>query len=342
VRIRLISLSNRTVTWGERVIWTSGAARTARRIATAAALGGGGLTALGVVTYGLLMAEAMVARRLVGQPHGLDGPQADGIYGAFPGKPIRMAVLGDSTSVGLGMRKPDETPAVIIALGLAAVAERPVRLSVVGQSGAASADLDVQVDQALASRPDVAVIFIGANDVTTATLPARAVRHLQKAVRRLRDGGAEVVVGTCPDLGTVRPIAQPLRWVTRRWSRQLAAAQTVAVVEAGGRTVAFADILGPEFQTNPTEMFGPDRFHPSARGYLQAAYAVLPSVCAALGLWPEPEPVRVEGSQYLLAAMAVEEPGTEVTATRVAGRAVGPRGPWAALLRRKPGPMPSG
>ncbi|WP_182899884.1 SGNH/GDSL hydrolase family protein [Microbispora sp. H10830] len=323
------------------MVWTSGAVRAARRIATAAAVGGGGLTALGAVTYGLLMAEAMVARRLVGQPHGLDGPQADGVYGAFPGEPIRMAVLGDSLSVGLGMTRPEDTPAVRVAYGLAAVAERPVRLTVVGQSGAASVDLGVQVDRALEARPEIAVVFVGANDVTTATLPARAVRHLQKAVRRLGEAGAEVVVGTCPDLGTVRPIAQPLRWVTRRWSRQLAAAQTVAVVEAGGRTVAFADLLGPEFDANPAEMFGPDRFHPSARGYLQAAYAVLPSVCAALGLWPEPEPVRVEGSQYLLAAMAVEEPGTEVTATRVAGRAVGPHGRWAALLRRRPGPLPN-
>ncbi|GIH49042.1 Lysophospholipase L1 [Microbispora rosea] len=323
------------------MVWTSGAVRAARRIATAAALGGGGLTALGAVTYGLLMAEAMVARRIVGQPHGLDGPQADGVYGAFPGEPIRMAVLGDSTSVGLGMTSHEDTPGVRIAYGLAAVAERPVRLTVVGQSGAASVDLGVQVDRALEARPEIAVVFVGANDVTTATLPARAVRHLQKAVRRLHEAGVEVVVGTCPDLGTVRPIAQPLRWVTRRWSRQLAAAQTVAVVEAGGRTVAFADLLGPEFDANPAEMFGPDRFHPSARGYLQAAYAVLPSVCAALGLWPEPEPVRVEGSQYLLAAMAVEEPGTEVTATRVAGRAVGPHGRWAALLRRRPGPLPN-
>ncbi|GAA0407812.1 lipase [Acrocarpospora corrugata] len=323
------------------MIWTPGAVRAARRIATAAVVGGGGLTALGAAAYGLLFAEAVLARRIVGLPHGLDAPPSDGLYGAdFPGQPIRLAMLGDSTSVGLGTTTPAHTPGVNIANGLANVAERPVRLTVAGQSGATSADLAVQVDRALSAHPEVAVIFVGANDVTTQTPPAQAVRHLQKAVRRLREAGCEVVVGTCPDLGTVRPIAQPLRWVTRRWSRQLAAAQTVAVVEAGGRTVAFADLLGPEFMTYPAEMFGPDRFHPSDRGYLQAAYTVLPSVCAALGLWPEPEPERVEGSQYLLAAMAVEEPGTEVTATRVAGRAVGPHGRWAILLRRRQGTTP--
>ncbi|MBG0826260.1 SGNH/GDSL hydrolase family protein [Planomonospora sp. ID67723] len=321
------------------MIWTPGAARTARRIAAAAAVGGGGLTALGMATYGLLYAEGVLARRVIGRPHGLEGPPSDGVYGDFEGEPIRLALLGDSTVIGLGMTDPADTPGVLIACGLAAVAERPVRLSVFGVSGTSSAELGEQVDKAVEARPEIAVIFIGSNDITTQTLPAQAVRHLQKAVRRLRAAGAEVVVGTCPDLGTVRPIAQPLRWVARRWSRQLAAAQTVAVIEAGGRTVAFADLLGPEFETNPVEMFGPDRYHPSRQGYLQAAYAVLPSVCTALELWPEPQPVRGE-SIYLAAARAAEEPGAEVSATRVAGRATGPHGRWVTLLRRRPGALP--
>ncbi|MEV0380674.1 SGNH/GDSL hydrolase family protein [Nonomuraea sp. NPDC050643] len=321
------------------MVWAAGMARAARKIATAAALGGGGLTALGATAYGLLIAEGLLARRVIGRPHGLDGPPSDGVYGDFPGEPLKLAMLGDSTAVGLGMTDPAHTPGVLLAHGLAAVAERPVDLLVAAKSGTPSAELGEQVDLALAMKAHMAVIFVGANDIITQTPPAAAVRHLTKAVRRLRDAGMEVVVGTCPDLGTVRPIAQPLRWVTRRWSRQLAAAQTVAVVDAGGRTVAFADVLGPEFATNPSEMFGPDRFHPSDRGYAQAAYAVLPSVCAALGLWPEPRPARGEALQpiYLAAATAAEEPGTEVAATRVDGRATGLHGKWATLFRRRLG-----
>ncbi|GHE41192.1 lipase [Streptosporangium violaceochromogenes] len=321
------------------MIWTPGAARAARRIAAAAAVGGGGLTALGAASYGLLLAEAMLARYIVGRPHGMEGPPSDGVYGAFRGEPIRMAMLGDSTSVGLGTTDAADTPGVLIATSLAAVAERPVRLSVLGRSGAASAELGEQVDLAVADAPEIAVIFIGANDVTTRTTPAHAVAHLREAVRRLREAGAEVVVGTCPDLGTVRPIAQPLRWMTRRWSRRLAAAQTVGVVEAGGRTVAFADLLGAEFDANPREMFGPDRYHPSAEGYLQVAYAVLPSVCTALGLWPEPRTGRSE-SIYLAAAVAAEEAGAEVSAPRVTGRTAGPHGWWVTMLRRRPEVLP--
>ena len=153
--------------------------------------------------------------------------------------------------------------------------------------GAQTRDLDGQIDDALAVEPDVAVIQIGANDVTHARLPSESVRLLALGVRRLRDAGVQVVVGTCPDLGTVEPVPQPLRYVARRWSRQLAAAQTIVVVEAGGRTVSLGDILGPEFAASPKEMFGPDRFHPSATGYASAAAALLPSVCAALDVWFE-------------------------------------------------------
>ena len=85
------------------------------------------------------------------------------------------------------------------------------------------------------------------------------------------EAGVAVVVGTCPDLGTVKPIAPPLKQVARSWSRRLAAAQTIAVVEAGGRSVSLGSILGPEFAAAPALLFGPDQFHPSADGYHQLA-----------------------------------------------------------------------
>ena len=42
-------------------------------------------------------------------------------------------------------------------------------------------------------------------------------------MRRLRAAGTEVIVGTCPDLGVVQPIAQPLRTWARHLSRHMAA-----------------------------------------------------------------------------------------------------------------------
>ena len=319
-------------------------ARVARRIAMAAAYGGGGLGVLSAGAFGLVRAEAALARRAIGEPTG-EPPQADGVYGAHhSGEPLQLLMLGDSSACGLGVEHPHQTPGAMLAAGLAECADRPVQLTAVAAVGARSSDLSAQIERVSGSTFDVAVVMVGANDVTHRVKPPTAVRHLDHAVRRLGDLDARVVVATCPDLGTVEPVPQPLRWIARRASRQLAAAQTIAVVEAGGRTVSLGDILGPEFAASPKEMFGPDRFHPSVTGYASAAAAMLPSVCASLDVWfggqaeEAPDLGRGEGVRpiSLAAVEAAEEAGTEVAAAQVGGRDRGPRGRWA-LLRRRPG-----
>ncbi|MGD6752659.1 SGNH/GDSL hydrolase family protein [Streptomyces sp. BH105] len=324
----------------------SSRARVARRIAAGAAYGGGGIGLLGAATVGVVLAEVQIARRQVGNhgPEPVHVPAADGVYGRrmygpHDGEPLRFLMLGDSTAAGQGVHRAGQTPGALLASGLAAVAERTVELRNVALPGARSDDLDRQVPLGLADpdwQPDVCVIMIGANDVTHRIPATKSVRHLSAAVRRLRTAGAEVVVGTCPDLGSVEPVQQPLRWLARRASRQLAAAQTIGTVEQGGRTVSLGDLLGPEFSANPREMFGPDNYHPSMEGYATAAMAVLPTLCAALGLWPEEERPDVSRSEGFLpvaraAAQAAQEGGTEVAAAMPTG----PRGPWALLKRRR-------
>ncbi len=331
---------------------TVGRARRARKIAATAAYGGGGLAAagaaLGVLGWGLIKVEAQIARWIVGEP--LEkAPDDDATYGAGPGQPFELVVLGDSSAAGLGADHSYETVGAIIANGVAALTGRRVRLTNAAVVGADSSDLERQLATALEEvlRPDVIVIMIGANDVTHRIDRSTSVRHLEQTVRRIRALGCEVVVGTCPDLGTVEPVPQPLRLLIRRWSRDLAAAQTVAVVEAGGRTVSLGDLLGPEFASSPGEMFSRDRFHPSAAGYARAAAALLPSVCAALEVWGAdtaprpPERRRGEGvgPVAVAAGQAVREPGTEVSPAEVAGESRGPRGRWAVLLRRRHDPV---
>ncbi|WP_307812317.1 SGNH/GDSL hydrolase family protein [Phycicoccus sp. CSK15P-2] len=305
--------------------------------------------AVGALGYAVIKAEAALARRVIGTPFDTS-PDDDGMYGAGRGEPYELVVLGDSSAAGMGADHPYETVGAIVANGVSAITGRPVRLTNRAVVGAESGSLERQLANALKEvlHPDVVLVMVGANDVTHRTDRSTAVRHLEQTVRRARALGAEVVVGTCPDLGTIQPVQQPLRTLMRRWSRDLAAAQTVAVVEAGGRTVSLGDLLGPEFAASPAEMFSKDRFHPSAVGYARAAAALLPSVCAALRIWGadsedrRPEPLRGErvGPVAVAAGQAVRTAGTEVAPTQVAGESRGPRGRWAVLLRRRPGPVP--
>ena len=322
-------------------------ASAARRLATAAAYGGGGLGVVGGALYGLLKAQAKLARRAIG-PADAATPNADGSYGGnLLGDPISLLLLGDSAAAGYGMTDPLDTPAAMIGEGLAAITGRPVRVTSRAFVGARSADLDAQIDAGVHTEPDVAVIVIGANDVTHSVRPSDAVRRLDQAVRRLRDVGCEVVVGTCPDLGTIGPIAPPLRQLAREWCRRMAAAQTIATVEAGGRSVSLAQLLGRQFAAAPGELFGADRFHPSLAGYASMVAALLPSIAVAVGYWDlDEDALEVAPGDAVLpvsfaAVEAAEVAGTEVSPTQVGGSDRGPRGRWAQLRHRRRALVPS-
>jgi len=254
-------------------------------------------------------------------------------------------LLGDSSAAGYGVDRVEETPGALLASGVALRANRRVHLRELAVVGAQSSDLTAQIERALPSEPDVAVILIGANDVTHTVLPSHSVRQLSEGVRRLHEAGVAVVVGTCPDLGTIKPIAPPLKQVARAWSRRLAAAQTIAVVQEGGRTVSLGSILGPEFAAAPAILFGPDQFHPSADGYRRLVTVLLPSTLAALGLIPEdeaqPQAFRGEGVMPIATAavQAVNNPGTELGGTEVAGSRRGVRGLWVELRHRRRHPQ---
>jgi lysophospholipase L1-like esterase len=294
-----------------------------RHLGAIAAYAGGAVTAAGALGVGVLIGQVLLARLTIPGAES-PPPRCAGDYGLgyAPAKILRLAVIGDSTAAGFGARTRAETPGALLAGWISDAAQRPVRLSCPAVVGSVSAWLPTQVETALETGVDLAVIFIGANDVTTAANEAGAVRHLGDAIGLLRKAGAEVVVATCPDLGTIRPILPPLRWLARRWSRQLAAAQTVAAVRAGARTVSLGDLLGPRFDEAPDRMFGADRFHPSAEGYRAAAQVVLPSALSALGLGPATAttvptaPTRTKSRVSLAdaAETAVRHPGTEVTA----------------------------
>ncbi len=251
----------------------------ARKMATFALVGGGATFSS---FYAFLIGEALLARRMIGTTDARP-PSPDGVYGeGHAGRTIRCLVLGDSAAVGYGMVTSDTTPTGLLGVGLAHVLDAQVEMRCVAVVGAQTSDLEAQIELAGDFKPDVAVIVVGTNDVTHRVLPNTSMRLLADVVSRLTAEGCEVVVGTCPDLGTVRPILQPLREVARHWSRLLARQQTIGVVGAGGRAVSLGNLLGGLFDEQRDAMFGEDRFHPSAAGYANMVSVLIPAVAAAL------------------------------------------------------------
>ena len=198
---------------------------------------------------------------------------------------LRLVLLGDSAAIGVGVEWLSETVggqlARLLAEGGADMGERHVLLSSVGVAGSRSADLATQVARALlGTKPDVAVVLIGAHDATSMRSPEEAAELLGRAVRRLREAGVQVVVGTCPDLGAIRSIAPPLRQVAGLLGRRMAKAQALAVAEAGGVVVDLAGETGAVFRADAGTLCY-DGFHPSADGYRVWAHALYPAVAKA-------------------------------------------------------------
>lgn len=194
------------------------------------------------------------------------------------GRVLTLALLGDSIAFGQGADRPTDTMGPRLARALEA-AGTPTRVEIHAVPGARSAALDAQVRIALAGRPDVAVIVIGANDMTHLVPVEHAAEQLGRAVRTLRANRVEVVVVPAPDLAALPFVPPQFRQLVRAASASLRREQTRVAIGAGAR-VAHVDGLAEAFVAD-AGLFSADRFHPSSRGYELIARAVLPAVTAA-------------------------------------------------------------
>ncbi|SNC74329.1 Lysophospholipase L1 [Kytococcus aerolatus] len=295
--------------------------RVASRVAAGAAqpaavtVAGAGL--LGVGTVGLQLWQA--SQLSDGSPG--NAPDDQGVYGPGESAPWQLVVMGDSVANGIGAQRPGQTIGARCARRIAEVSGRPVHLHSTAVNSVTSLGLPEQVDRALAHfpQPDLVLLSIGGNDIAQFADRDACLAALSEAVRRLVGAGAEVVVATCPDFGMIASLGQPLRWLMQQRSRGYAAAQTVAVVEAGGRTVSLGSLITRAFLDDPDRMFHTDRFHPSAQGYQRAARVIVPSLLDALHLpVGERDRARAEG--------AVVETADRLSLSRAAIRAAAQEG----------------
>ena len=195
------------------------------------------------------------------------------------GVTLKLAVLGDSIAWGQGAARERERLAPRLVEGL----ERhgfEVSARVFAVPGARSAGLAAQVTACVPWGPDLAVVVIGANDLTHLVPLDGAVDALGLAVRRLRAAGAEVVVAPAPDLSTVPHVPIFLRDAVRAAGEELRTRQSAVVLREQGR-VADADHRASRAFGSDRSLFSADLFHPSSAGYAVIADSLLPTLLEA-------------------------------------------------------------
>ena len=192
---------------------------------------------------------------------------------------IRLAVLGDSIAWGQGATRERDRLSSRLVDGLTSRGYE-VEARVFAVRGARSAGLASQAGRALTWGPDLAVVVIGANDLTHLVPVEAATQALAEAVRRLRASGAEVVVAPAPDLSAVPHVPVFLRETVRAAGDLLRERQTSVVLAEGGRVADPDQRASRAFATDPS-LFSADRFHPSSAGYGVIADSLLPAVVQA-------------------------------------------------------------
>lgn len=206
----------------------------------------------------------------------------DGAFGPPDARPLRFAVLGDSTAAGIGVDDPVDAYPSVLARRLAEATGGRVELSALGLAGARVADVaSDQAPRAAAMDPDAVFVGIGANDVTHLTSLGAVRGAMERVLRVLGETDAAVVVAGPPDM-RVPVWHQPLRQLSYLRGNQVAGVIEDVAREEGASVVELADATGHFFAADPEGHFSEDGFHPGPLGYRRWADAIFPVLIEAV------------------------------------------------------------
>ena len=243
-------------------------------------------TAMGAFA-GLVAIQLMRLRRmefLPGHPGFSINHVVRPTHGAVDGDRLRMVVLGDSTTAGVGVDRPEDSLPYHLAERMAATERRAVHVVSYGWAGARVADLvrqqlpralqPLRASEAVPFLPgaDIVAVVIGSNDATHRTTPGRFRADLRTTLTGIRDAAPEarIVLAGIPSFrGALRGV-EPLIFLTDQYARLL---RPIGRSEAARVGAAYADLAAelPERLRGRSDIFSLDRFHPSSVGY--AAWA---------------------------------------------------------------------
>lgn len=192
---------------------------------------------------------------------------------------IRMVALGDSTLTGPGLETPEEIwlRRAVRDLNL----NRSVEVRSLAAGGSRARDVAAHVDEALATKPDVAVVAVGSNDLIRG-VPSRLIA---KELGRLADALLETVpvvaVASIGDLGSIPRFRSPLSEVLRTRSRLASGA--IAAMVSRRRGAVLIDVAPANAAFRGSGAFCADYFHPNTTGHALWGLAALPGLREAFG-----------------------------------------------------------
>ena len=186
-------------------------------------------------------------------------------HGTEPGKnPLRLLVLGDSTSAGVGASTQQNGLAGNLARELRSRLDRGVEWRAVGESGATSRDLVERfVGEAVSTPFDLVFVTVGANDALGLRSRQAFGRDIRQLIAALRAANpdATVLMSALPAFFRFELLPNPLKRNLYRHSRSLEGeARRVVGMTSNAH-------MSPPPPPYTEGFFASDLFHPSELGY---------------------------------------------------------------------------
>ena len=182
-----------------------------------------------------------------------------------PKSALRVLVLGDSTGVGVGASRPEESIAGLLAEDFPAA-----DIVNVSRSGARVAETLAQARSCRRSglHFDVALLHVGGNDVMRATPMKRLADDCALLLAELAELADRTVWLGPPNIGIVPLFPPPFSWVFAARSR---AATALFARSAAEHDVSFLDFSSGEhavrFKRGSGDHFAIDGLHPNSSSY---------------------------------------------------------------------------
>jgi lysophospholipase L1-like esterase len=206
---------------------------------------------------------------------------------------LRMVVLGDSTTAGVGVERAEDSLPYLVARRIAEAEGRAVHVVSYGWAGARAADLArQQLPRAIEPiRPtetasfladaDIVAVVIGSNDATHNTPPRRfraSLRAVLDGIRGTAPSARIVLAGIPAFRGALRGI-EPLIFLADQYARLL---RPISRSEAERAGAAYADLARdvPPRIRGRTDVLSEDQFHPSVVGYTAWADVIADALLA--------------------------------------------------------------
>lgn len=200
----------------------------------------------------------------------------------------RVLVVGDSTGVGTGALRPEDSIA-----GLLATEFPDVAITNRARNGAKAADAVAQLRGLPGGlRFHAVLVHVGGNDILRATPLPQLEADIAATLRAARERADTVIFMSAPNIGLCPVFFPPFSWLLTMRTRQ---ARDLFVRISTAEGVTYIDLFRERgedvFSRDPRRYFADDRLHPSTESYRAAYEAIrngseLHRVLAAVGITP--------------------------------------------------------